>query len=325
MTATSSTFATSDHAIFVQGITKRFGDFTAVDHVNFEVRRGEIFSLLGPNGAGKTTIIRMVLDILRPDDGQIQVLGGVLTDATKDRIGYLPEERGLYKNVKVLEMLIYLGQLKGMSAHDARVRALDLLEHFGLSDNVKSKISQLSKGMQQKVQIIATILHKPELLIIDEPFSGLDPLNTQVIQDLLFEMKAEGVTIVMSTHQMHQVEEMADRLLMINKGQRVLYGPVKEVRQTYAQNAVIVEGEGNWTSVPGVKEVQAGRNGHEAKLMLAPGFTPDDVMQILASRQDYTVRRFELAVPSLNEIFIQVVGGNGSRSEARFSDVRAAD
>ncbi len=325
MTATSSTFATSDHAIFVQGITKRFGDFTAVDHVNFEVRRGEIFSLLGPNGAGKTTIIRMILDILRPDDGQVQVLGGALTDARKDCIGYLPEERGLYKNVKVLEMLVYLGQLKGMSAHDARVRALDLLEHFGLSDNVKSKISQLSKGMQQKVQIIATILHKPELLIIDEPFSGLDPLNTQVIQDLLFEMKAEGVTIVMSTHQMHQVEEMADRLLMINKGQRVLYGPVKEVRQTYAQNAVIVEGEGNWTSVPGVKEVQAGRNGHEAKLMLAPGFTPDDVMQILASRKDYTVRRFELAVPSLNEIFIQVVGGNGSRSEARFSDVRAAD
>lgn len=325
MTTNSSNLSIADHAIFVQAITKRFGNFTAVDHVNFEVNRGEIFSLLGPNGAGKTTIIRMILDILRPDEGQIQVLGGALTDATKDRIGYLPEERGLYKNVKVLEMLIYLGQLKGMSTHDVRVRALDLLERFGLSDNIKSKISQLSKGMQQKVQIIATILHKPELLMIDEPFSGLDPVNTQLIQDLLYEMKAEGVTIVMSTHQMHQVEEMADRLLMINKGQRVLYGPVKEVRQTYAQNAVIVEGEGNWTTVPGVKEVLAGRNGHEAKLMLASGFTPDDVMQILASRKDYTVRRFELAVPSLNEIFIQVVGGNGSRAEARFNDVRAAD
>lgn len=321
MTTNSSNSSIADHAIFVQAITKRFGDFTAVDHVNFEVNRGEIFSLLGPNGAGKTTIIRMILDILRPDAGQIQVLGGALTDATKDRIGYLPEERGLYKNVKVLEMLIYLGQLKGMSAHDARVRALDLLEHFGLSDNIKSKISQLSKGMQQKVQIIATILHKPELVMIDEPFSGLDPVNTQLIQDLLYEMKAEGVTIVMSTHQMHQVEEMADRLLMINKGQRVLYGPVKEVRQTYAQNAVIVEGEGNWATVPGVKEVLAGRNGQEAKLMLAPGFTPDDVMQILASRKDYAVRRFELAVPSLNEIFIQVVGG----TEVRFNDVRAAD
>lgn len=325
MTTNNSNSSIADHAIFVQAITKRFGDFTAVDHVNFEVNRGEIFSLLGPNGAGKTTIIRMILDILRPDDGQIQVLGSALTDATKDRIGYLPEERGLYKNVKVLEMLIYLGQLKGMSTHDVRVRALDLLERFGLSDNTKSKISQLSKGMQQKVQIIATILHKPELVIIDEPFSGLDPVNTQLIQDLLYEMKADGVTIVMSTHQMHQVEEMADRLLMINKGQRVLYGPVKEVRQTYAQNAVIVEGEGNWTTVPGVKEVLAGRNGHEAKLMLAPGFTPDDVMQILASRKDYAVRRFELAVPSLNEIFIQVVGGNGSRAEARFNDVRAAD
>lgn len=325
MTTNSSNSSIADHAIFVQAITKRFGDFIAVDHVNFEVNRGEIFSLLGPNGAGKTTIIRMILDILRPDDGQIHVLGGTLTDATKDRIGYLPEERGLYKNVKVLEMLIYLGQLKGMSTHDVRGRALDLLERFGLSDNTKSKISQLSKGMQQKVQIIATILHKPELVIIDEPFSGLDPVNTQLIQDLLYEMKTDGVTIVMSTHQMHQVEEMADRLLMINKGQRVLYGPVKEVRQTYAQNAVIVEGEGNWATVPGVKEVLAGRNGHEAKLMLAPGFTPDDVMQILASRKDYAVRRFELAVPSLNEIFIQVVGGNGSRAEARFNDVRAAD
>lgn len=323
MTAPQSNL--SDNAILVQRITKRYGNFTAVDHVSFEVKRGEIFSLLGPNGAGKTTIIRMILDILRPDDSgdsSIEVLGGPLNDATKDRIGYLPEERGLYKNVKVLDMLVYLGQLKGMSTQDAKRRAQELLERFGLGDNIKSKISQLSKGMQQKVQIIATILHQPELIIIDEPFSGLDPVNTQLIQDLLYQMKKDGVTIVMSTHQMHQVEEMADRLLMINKGQRVLYGPVNEVRETYAQNAVVVEGEGNWSAVPGVKEVFSGRNGQEAKLMLAPGFTPDDVMQILASRQDYRVRRFELAVPSLNEIFIQVAGGNHPNG---FTDVRAAD
>lgn len=297
-----------DLAISVQTVVKQYGSFTAVDDLSFDVQCGEIFSMLGPNGAGKTTTIRMILDILKPDQGSIQVLGGPITDQTKDRIGYLPEERGLYRNVRVLEVLTYLGTLKGMSRHDAQQRATEFLQQVGLEENIKSKISELSKGMQQKVQLIATFLHRPNLVIVDEPFSGLDPVNTQLIKDLLYQMKDEGVTIVMSTHQMHQVEEMADRMLMIDHGQQVLYGPVDEVRQRFAKNAVFVEGEGNWAALRGVDHIEDGDNGRGVLLHLADGVTPDDIMAAMAAGADYRVRRFELAVPSLNEIFIQVAG-----------------
>ncbi|MBN1967141.1 MAG: ATP-binding cassette domain-containing protein [Anaerolineae bacterium] len=300
----------SDHAIVVQNVTKRYGNFTAVDDLSFEVRRGEIFSMLGPNGAGKTTTIRMILDILKPDSGAIAVLGGPISDQTKDRIGYLPEERGLYRNVPVIEVLTYLAQLKGLSHKDAVRRATDMLNAVDLGANIKSKVSELSKGMQQKVQIIATILHQPELVIIDEPFSGLDPVNTQVIKDMLYQMNSEGVTIVMSTHQMQDIEEMSSRLLMIDHGRRVLYGGVQEVRQRFAQNAVIVEGEGDWSALAGVTRVEAMDNTHTVMLHLAEGVTPDAVMEAMAVGADYHVRRFELAVPSLNEIFIQVAGNN---------------
>ncbi len=305
----------TDLAIAVRGVTKKYGDFTAVDNLSFEVRRGEIFAMLGPNGAGKTTTIRMILDILKPDAGHIEVLGGPITEATKARIGYLPEERGLYHNVRVLDMLVYLGQLKGLSGAEARARALSLLEHVGLAENARSKVKELSKGMQQKVQVIATILHRPDLIIIDEPFSGLDPVNTEMVKDLLYEMNREGVTIIMSTHQMHQIEEMANRLLMINRGHAVLYGDVHEVRQRFAKNAVIVEGEGDWAALPGVVVVEAGENGRDVLLRLAEDVTPDNVMAALATSPAYRIQRFELAVPSLNEIFIEVVGGvraNGS-------------
>ncbi len=295
-------------AIAVNNVTKRYGSFTAVDDLTFEVQRGEIFAMLGPNGAGKTTMLRMILDILKPDTGTVHVLGGPINEKTKDRIGYLPEERGLYRNVPVLEVLVYLGTLKGMSRADAHDRALGMLAHVDLADHAKSKVSELSKGMQQKVQLITTLLHRPDLVIIDEPFSGLDPVNTQLIKDLLYEINAEGVTIIMSTHQMHQVEEMAHRMLMISKGHRVLYGKVDEIRHTYAKNAVSVEGEGDWDALPGVTSVER-QNNHAALLHLGEGTTPDDVMVAMASGADYRVRRFALAVPSLNEIFIEVAGG----------------
>jgi ABC-2 type transport system ATP-binding protein len=307
--------SSSDNAITVQNITKRYGDFTAVDNLSFEVKCGEIFSMLGPNGAGKTTTLRIILDILKPDSGSIDVLGGPITDKTKDRIGYLPEERGLYRNVPVIEVLTYLAQLKGLSGRDARQRANQLLQEVGLAENAKSKVSELSKGMQQKVQIIATILHRPDLVIIDEPFSGLDPVNTQMIKDLLYQMKHQGVTIVMSIHEMPQVEEMADRLVMIDRGRRVLYGGVEEVRQRFAKNAVIVEGEGQWETLPGVKSVTQNENGREVVLNLADGVTPDDIMHRLAVNENYHVRRFELAVPRLNEIFIQVAGNHNHLTE----------
>lgn len=293
--------------LIVEHIDKHYGSFHAVNNLSFEVAKGEIFAILGPNGAGKTTTIRMILDIIKPDAGRIVILGGPFTEATKERIGYLPEERGLYKNVPLIQLLRYLGELKGMDGKVAAQEAHQWLARVGLEENIKSKVSALSRGMAQKVQFIATILHKPDLIIIDEPFSGLDPVNTQLIKDIIFELRANGATIMMSTHQMHQVESMADRMLMISKGQRMLYGKVDDVRQQYAKNAIIVEGTGNWAALQGVASVEEGRsNNREVVLHLQPDVTPDQVMAVLATNPDYRIHRYELAIPGLDEIFIQV-------------------
>ncbi|MCZ7544058.1 MAG: ATP-binding cassette domain-containing protein [Anaerolineae bacterium] len=284
------------YSIEVAQVSKSFGATHAVVDISFEVMRGEIFAMLGHNGAGKTTTIRMILDILKPDTGSIKVLGSKINEATKDRIGYLPEERGLYRNVKVVECLSYLGELKGMGASDARARAMALLERVELADVAEKKVSELSRGMQQKAQFAATVIHNPELIIIDEPFSGLDPVNTLLIKDLLYEMRDQGSTIVMSTHQMHQIEEMADRLLMMHFGKRVLYGKVDEVRKRFAINAVEVEGTGDWAALPGVINVERAENGREYHLMLDEGVTPDDVIRAIADSPDHHVRRFEEAI-----------------------------
>ncbi|RMG80563.1 MAG: ATP-binding cassette domain-containing protein [Chloroflexi bacterium] len=299
----------SSVAISVDKVTKRFGDFLAVDELSFDVYGGEIFALLGPNGAGKSTTIRMILDILRPNSGQIAVLGGPITEKKKDRIGYLPEERGLYRNIRVIDMMVYLGTLKGMRASEARRRALALLEELDLPDHANSKVQELSKGMQQKVQFAVTVMHNPELIIIDEPFSGLDPLNRLVIRDLLLRMRNQGVAIVMSTHQMNQVEELADRMLMIDKGQQKLYGGVNDIRAQYAEHAIIVDGEGDWAALPGVASVKSnGRAG--IKLYLKPDVQVDDVLAAIAQNDAYSITRFERAIPSLDEIFVRVVGGD---------------
>lgn len=301
-------------AIAVDHVSKSYGTFRAVDDLTFEVYSGEVFAMLGPNGAGKSTTIRMILDILKPDSGSIAVLGGPITNATKDRIGYLPEERGLYRNVPVLEMMVYLGTLKGMKASEARQRSQEYLKQLDLADYASKKVSELSKGMQQKVQFAVTVLHNPDLIIIDEPFSGLDPVNTMVAQELLLDFKKRGGAVVMSTHQMHQIEEMADRLLMINRGQQKLYGTVDEVRRQYALPAVIVEGEGNWAALSGVLRIEPSENGRAGDLLyLKPDITPDAVLMEMARRDDMHVRRFELAVPRLNDIFIQVVEGERNR------------
>lgn len=295
-------------AIIAEGISKNYGTFRAVDNLNFEVRRGEIFAMLGPNGSGKTTTMRMILDILKPDTGRIAVLGGPLTDATKDRIGYLPEERGLYRSVRVLEMMVYMATLKGVSQSEAHKRSREMLERLELAEHSKKKISELSKGMQQKIQFAVTVLHNPELIIIDEPFSGLDPVNSLALKDLLFEFKGRGGTIVMSTHQMSQVEEMCDRLLMINNGQQKLYGPVNDIRNQYALHAIVVQGQGNWAALPGVERVELAENGHpSATLHLKPDVTTGNILAAIAAAPDTHIERFELAVPSLNDIFIRVV------------------
>lgn len=317
---------TLTNTIEVNGVSKRYGTHLAVDNLSFDVHRGEIFSMLGPNGAGKTTSIRMILDIIKPDSGTIRVLGGPFSEKTKERIGYLPEERGLYRGVKLVELLTYLGTLKGMRARDASQRASQLLDQVGLGENKNSKVSELSRGMSQKVQFIATILHRPDLIMIDEPFSGLDPVNTELIKNMVYDLKANGTTIVMSIHEMHQVEEMADRLLMMNRGKRVLYGSVDEVRQQYAENAVIVSGQGDWAHLSGVVSIKkADEMGRAYKLTLDDSTTPDMIMQRMAADPNTHVRSFALAVPSLNDIFIRVAGTPDGNGATNGSPITAVD
>jgi ABC-2 type transport system ATP-binding protein len=209
-------------SVEVKNISKTFGSTLAVEDVSFEVQRGEIFGLLGPNGAGKTTTIRVMLDIFKPDGGSVSILDGPMNEEKKSRIGYMPEERGLYQDVPLEYCLLYLASLKGVPDKVAKERLGDYLQRFDLADSRNKKVKELSKGMQQKAQIINTILHQPELIIIDEPFTSLDPLNVQLVKDIMGELRQAGVTILMSTHQMHQVEELCDRILLIDKGHNVL-------------------------------------------------------------------------------------------------------
>lgn len=307
---------TTNTAIQVENVSKWYGEFQAVRDLSFEVYTGEIFALLGPNGAGKSTAIRMILDIIRPNNGRIAIFGTPISDETKNRIGYLPEERGLYKNVPVVEMMTYLARLKGMERKQAQKRAMALLEKVDLGEHARKKVQELSKGMQQKVQFVTTILHEPHLIVIDEPFSGLDPVNRIVIKDLLTEFRQQGGAIVMSTHQMNQVEEMADRMLMISRGERKLYGPVEDIRKQYAQHAIVVAGQGDWASLPGVSATEdQGRDG--VLLHLDDGTTPDDVLSAIAQNPQMRIERFQLAVPSLDDIFIQVAGESASVSQAQ--------
>ena len=297
-------------------VTKRFGPNLAVDDLTFDLKKGEMFGLLGPNGAGKTTTIRMMLDIFKPDSGQVSVFDGPMNEAKKNRIGYMPEERGLYREMPLERSLIYLGTLKGLSTQEVRARAEGYLERFDLTQHRHKKIKELSKGMQQKAQIIATILHRPELLIIDEPFSGLDPVNTELVKEILRELNQDGVTVIMSTHQMHQVEELCDRILLVNQGRRVLYGNLAEVRRRFSGHEVLVQtGEDRpeiLAGVPGVVEILP-HNG-AIKLRLEEEVTPNQVLRaLLAAGVD--LHYFEVATPSLSEIFIRVVRGGELRED----------
>jgi ABC-2 type transport system ATP-binding protein len=295
----------------VSQISKSFGPVKAVDDVSFSVEEGEIFALLGPNGAGKTTTIRIMLDIYRPDRGQVAIFGGAMTEAKKDRIGYMPEERGLYQDLPLERVLLYLASLKGIPAEKARRQASGYLQRFNLEAYKKKKVKELSKGMQQKAQIIATLIHQPDLVIIDEPFSGLDPVNTQAVKDLLLELHRQNVTIIMSTHQMQQVEELCDRILLINHGKVMLYGKLEQIRQQYAGNAVLVRAKKPLPlDLPGVVGVAA--HNSASRLTLSPGVSPQDLLRGLVEL-DIPLEQFEIAVPTLDEIFIRVVRGEAGQ------------
>ncbi len=292
------------HTIEVSHVAKSFGSTQAVVDVSFDVERGEIFGLLGPNGAGKTTTIRLMLDIFKPERGTVSILDGPMTEEKKERIGYMPEERGLYQDAPLERCLLYLASLKGVSSAEARQRLGALLERFDLAVHKSKKVKELSKGMQQKAQIINTIIHRPELVIIDEPFAALDPINTQLVKDLMRELRQQGATILMSTHQMRQVEELCDRILLIDDGKDMLYGNLDGIRRRYSGHAVLVRAAGELPTVAGVEQISP--HNSDFKLTLAQGATPQDVLRALMA-QDVVLEKFEIAIPTLDEIFIRVV------------------
>ncbi|MBI5711484.1 MAG: ATP-binding cassette domain-containing protein [Candidatus Eisenbacteria bacterium] len=288
----------------VRDVVKTYDGRAVVNRVSFEVPPGEIFALLGPNGAGKTTLIRMITDILRPDSGEIRLDGQVVGGDAKRRIAYLPEERGLYRRVKVVEALAYFGELKGLVRQAARQEALDLLARVDLREWADKQVQALSKGMQQKVQLCTTLIGDPRLLILDEPFAGLDPLNTQMFEEILHERRAAGCTVLLSTHQMNKVEELCDRALMINHGFMVLYGTLRDIRREYADHAVVVRTERAPGAMPGVNRIEP-VNG-DWKLTLEPEATPQAVLGALVER-GVPVESFAIATLPLEDIFVKVV------------------
>jgi ABC-2 type transport system ATP-binding protein len=292
--------------IEARDVVKRYGDFVAVDRVSLTVPQGTIFGLLGPNGAGKSSTIRMLLRIMLPDEGSIRVLGGDVAALEVERIGYLPEERGLYKKMKVGDVLVFFAEIKGIARAEARRRALQWLERMDLLDRAAQPVEELSKGMQQKVQFIATVIHEPELLILDEPFSGLDPVNANVLKDIILDFHRRGHTVVFSTHVMEQVEKLCEHICLINKGRVVLSGTLAAVKKEYGRNSVSVRfnGDGSFLkSLPDVASFQD--NGNELFLRLREGADPGRVLD--AARGRLEILRFEVAEPSVHDIFIERV------------------
>lgn len=288
----------------VQNLCKRYDDRTVVNDVSFEVAPGEIFALLGPNGAGKTTLIRMITDILRPDSGTVTFAGRPLRGPDRARVAYLPEERGLYRRAGVLDTLAYFGELKGLRARESRLEATQLLAEFGLDAWGAKQVQALSKGMQQKVQLCGALIGRPELLILDEPFSGLDPINVQVLEQVLHQRRREGTTVLLSTHQMNKVEQQCDRALMINRGHMVLYGRVAELRRRYGAHAFEVHTDTRPPQLAGVTSVEP--HGDHWRMTLTPETASATVLASLVAA-GVAVHAFVPLVPPLEDIFVDVV------------------
>ncbi len=296
------------NAVELRGIRKSYDDFVAVDQLYISIREGSVYGLLGPNGAGKTSTIRMMIGITLPDDGQVRLFGEPFHRGQLRRIGYMPEERGLYKRMKVLDHLVLLGRLHNLPERDARKRSLDWCERLQLTDWTHKKVEELSKGMQQKVQFIATLLHDPDLVIMDEPFAGLDPANAVMLKDVLIELKKTGKTILFSTHRMDQAERLCDAICLIDHGRAILEGDLKKIKAGYGKNHVQIECEGD-PHLEGCELVQAVNNyGNYVEVQLKPGADTQELLRLAADR--VRISRFELLEPSLEEIFIHQVGNN---------------
>ncbi|HLI34812.1 MAG TPA: ATP-binding cassette domain-containing protein [Terriglobia bacterium] len=297
----------SSDAVIAEGISKRFDSVTAVSKLSLSIRQGALFGLLGPNGAGKTTTLRIIMRVLVPDEGRLRVFGQHLTSSVQNMIGYLPEERGLYPRMKVIDVLVFLASLKGVPEFEARRRGRSWLERLEIGAWAERKVIDLSKGMQQKVQFIAAVLHRPQLLILDEPFAGLDPINAAIIKDIMLEMHDQGTTIILSSHRMEQVEMMCDSICLINAGQKVLDGELQEIKRQYGKNTVRIEycGDENFLDQPAIIE-RINRHGAMVEAKLRAGADPQEILKTAVER-GVRIRRFELVEPPLNDIFIEKV------------------
>lgn len=314
------------NAISIKGVTKTFGPKVAVSELDLDVPEGSLYGFIGPNGAGKTTTIRMIMSIIFPDKGELSVLGRASAVESKDRIGYLPEERGVYRKMKAGPFLVYIARLKGMDSKGLEEKVKGWLDRMELGDCYKKKCEELSKGMQQKVQFIASIIHEPDLIILDEPFSGLDPVNRRLLRTLIHEQHEAGRTIVFSTHAMYEAEQLCDRLFMINHGVKVLDMPLEEIWAHYDPKTLVVEPfeapsaeeVESWRRWPGVQEI-LGENG-AVELKLHDNADVKEIMRMFAER--LRLRRIEVKRPSLDDVFFQLVGGDPSvlaevRADAR--------
>ena len=303
----------NDKALVLKGIRKSFAGHVAVKDLSLEVPRHSVFGLLGPNGAGKTTTLRIVMDILGPDAGTIEILGQPAGHAARDRIGYMPEERGLYPRMVLEEQLVFMAAIKGVPRKEAEKRLTPWLERLSLVEWRKRKTNELSKGMQQKAQFIATVLHEPEVLIMDEPLSGLDPVGTDVMRDAMLDLRRGGTTIVLSSHQMDTVERLCDRVALINRGEKILDGAVSEVKARHGKNTVVLafDGDGSFIeSLPGVAKVTD--YGQYLEVRLRDGQDPQPLLREAAAR--LRLRRFEIVEPSLHDIFVETVTSHGKEA-----------
>jgi ABC-2 type transport system ATP-binding protein len=310
MDARTSSSATEPAAVVVDHVWKRFGSTDVVADLSFEVAPREILGFLGPNGAGKTTTMRMILDIIRPDRGDIRVFGRAPGVEHQNRVGYLPEDRGLYRDVPVVETLAYFGALRGLPLSEARKRATKLLTDVGLGDSLAKKGAELSRGMHQKAQLVATIINEPDLLIVDEPFSGLDPVNASMLKDLLLEQRDRGAAVIMSTHDMEDAQLLCDRIVLIDRGKRLLYGRVADVRRAFSDGAVEVVGRALPVdaAMPAAASHATAYDG-SVRYLLRDGQTAQELFRQIAAT-DAVVERFAVEAPNLAEIFVRAVAGD---------------
>lgn len=288
----------------VNHLSKSYADVKAVTDLTFSLNSGEILGLIGPNGAGKSSTIKIILDFMKPDSGEVRIFGQQMNEALKDRIGYLPEERGLYKRLTAIDLILYLASLKGMAKATAEKKANILLEKTGMLEHKKKKNKEMSRGMGQLIQFIVTVIHDPELVILDEPFSGLDPVRTETVQNIIGKLREEGKAVILSTHQMNRVEELCDRVLMIDKGRTILYGDIMETRTRFRRNSVQVAIDGELGDLPGVIDRIVKNDCIE--LVLAPDTSSQAILDQLRERGT-NINRFEVTTPSLNEIFLYLV------------------